>query len=79
MHAMHWHTEYAERGERVSADDGPLACSGLPTAGYSPDELPDTLGGGSRWVALARRREHHATLSGADQSFSPLALRHRPA
>ncbi|MFC4942035.1 class I SAM-dependent methyltransferase [Pseudonocardia sp. GCM10023141] len=60
------------------AEDGPTACSGLPTARYSPNELLDALGGNSRWVELARRREHHTTPSGADQSFIWLALRRRP-
>ena len=61
------------------AEDGPTACSGLPTARYSPDELLDALGGTSRWVELARRREHHTTPSGTDQSFSWLALQRRSA
>ena len=61
------------------AEDGPTACSGLPTGRYSPDELLEVLGGASRWVELARRREHHTTPSGADQSFSWLALQRRSA
>jgi SAM-dependent methyltransferase len=59
------------------AEDGPVACSGLPTARYSVDELLDVLGGTSRWVELACRREHHLTPSGADQPFSWLALQRR--
>ena len=61
------------------AEDGPTACSGLSTARYSPDELLEVLGGTSRWVELARRREHHTTPSGADQSFNWLALQRRSA
>lgn len=61
------------------AEHGPSACPGLPTACSSPDELLDALGGASQWVKLARRREHHTTPSGTDQSFSWLALRRRPA
>lgn len=60
------------------AEDGPTACSGLPTARYSPDELLERLGGASQWVELARRRERHTTPSGSDQSFSWLALQRRP-
>lgn len=59
------------------AEDGPNACSGLPTARYSPGELLDALGGESRWVELARRREHHTTPWGAHQPFSWLALQRR--
>lgn len=61
------------------AEDGPRACSGLPTVGYSGDELLLELGGPGRWIELARRREHHVTPSGVDQAFTWMALRRRPA
>jgi SAM-dependent methyltransferase len=61
------------------AQDGPRACSGLPTVGYSADELLHALGGPGRWIELVRRREHHVTPSGVDQAFSWTALRRRPA
>ena len=61
------------------AEDGPQACSGLPTVRYAPEELLDALGGPARWTELARRREHHTTPSGADQVFTWLALRRRAA
>lgn len=61
------------------ADDGPQACSGLPTARYSPEQLLTVLGGPARWEELGRRREHHTTPAGADQVFTWLALRRRTA
>lgn len=59
------------------AEDGPQACSGLPTARYGPEELLDVLGGPGRWTELARRRRHHTTPWGVDQAFTWLALRRR--
>lgn len=59
------------------AEDGPRACSGLPTVRFSPDQLLAALGGPGRWVELGRRREHHTTPGGADQAFSWLALHRR--
>lgn len=61
------------------ADDGPQACSGLPTARYSPEQLLAVLGGPARWDELGRRREHHTTPAGVDQWFTWLALRRRTA
>jgi len=61
------------------AQDGPQACSGLPTARYSPQQLLDALGGTDRWVELARRREDHTTPAGVLQRFTWLALRRRTA
>ncbi|MDN5860005.1 MAG: class I SAM-dependent methyltransferase [Pseudonocardia sp.] len=61
------------------ADDGPQACSGLPTARYSPDQLLDELGGADRWTRLGQRREPHTTPSGVVQAFTWLALRRRAA
>lgn len=61
------------------ADDGPQACSGLPTARYSPEQLLAVLGGPARWIELGRRREHHTTPAGVDQVFTWLALRRRTA
>jgi len=61
------------------AEDGPQACSGLPTARYSPEQLLDTLGGADRWIELARRREDHTTPSDVLQRFTWLALRRRTA
>ncbi len=57
------------------AQDGPQACSGLPTARYSPEQLLDALGGTNRWVELARRAEDHTTPRGVVQRFTWLALR----
>lgn len=59
------------------ADDGPRACSGLPTARYSPERLLAVVGGRARWDELGRRREHHTTPAGVDQVFTWLALRRR--
>ncbi len=61
------------------APDGPQACSGLPTARYSPQQLLDALGGADRWVELARRGEDHTTPCGVLQRFTWLALRRRTA
>lgn len=59
------------------AEDGPVACSGLPTARYTAEELHEALGGPQRWEVLACRREHHATPWSADQPFTWLALARR--
>jgi SAM-dependent methyltransferase len=55
------------------APDGPERCSGLAVARYSPDELAHTLG--PAFVKLAEAREHHASPSGAVQSFSYVLCR----
>ncbi len=57
------------------APDGPQRCSGLPVVRYSPDELVDTLGPAFEKVAEAR--EHHASPSGVEQSFSYVLCRRR--
>lgn len=49
------------------ADDGPLRCSGLRVARYSPDALSAELGSPFEFVEY--RREAHCTPSGAMQSF----------
>lgn len=61
------------------AEDGPRACSGLPTVGYCADELLHELGGPGRWIELARHRDIHVTPTGIDQAFTWMALRRRPA
>ena len=50
------------------AADGPLRCSGLEVARYSPAELHAQFGSGFRLVE-SRREEHH-TPSGATQPFT---------
>jgi hypothetical protein len=52
---------------------GPVHCSGLPVAGYGPDELQAELGDG--FTLAAGRLEEHTTPSGATQQFTWLALR----
>jgi ubiquinone/menaquinone biosynthesis C-methylase UbiE len=49
------------------AEDGPLRCSGLPVARYSPDALSAELGAPFEFVEY--RRETHCTPSGTMQSF----------
>ena len=59
------------------AQDGPEACSGLPTAQYCAQELHAALGGRPRWKVLVSQREHHTTPWGGDQPFTCLALARR--
>mgnify|MGYP006273518499 FL=1 len=55
------------------AEDGPTACSGLPTARYSADELLDATGEG--FVLVATEREVHRTPSGGEQFFTWVVAR----
>lgn len=55
------------------ADDGPRQCSGLPTRGYSPDELCAALG--AEFEPRVVRRVEHRTPSGAAQPFTWLGAR----
>jgi SAM-dependent methyltransferase len=50
------------------AEDGPLRCSGLEVARYSPAALHEALGAG--FTLVESRRELHMTPSGATQAFS---------
>ena len=49
------------------ADDGPLRCSGLRVARYSPNALSAELG--APFELIEHRREAHRTPSGAMQAF----------
>jgi len=49
------------------AEDGPLKCSGLPVARYSPETLHHEFDGGFELVESVR--EHHVTPGGSTQSF----------
>ena len=49
------------------AEDGPLACSGLPVMRYSADALHDEFG--ARFELLDHRSETHHTPGGALQQF----------
>jgi trans-aconitate methyltransferase len=49
------------------APDGPLKCSGLPVARYSPELLAQTLG--DRFVLVGKRVQRHTTPWGQPQSF----------
>ncbi len=49
------------------ADDGPLRCSGLDVARYSPEALHRVFGGGFEPVTSVR--EDHVTPAGAHQAF----------
>jgi SAM-dependent methyltransferase len=55
------------------AEDGPLQCSGLDVARYSPETLAAALGEG--FEIAASRRHDHATPWGAIQPFTWLAVR----
>ena len=55
------------------AEDGPTACSGLPTARYSADELLDAMGEG--FALVATEREIHRTPSGGEQIFTWVVAR----
>jgi hypothetical protein len=48
--------------------DGPKACSGLPLARQSPEELAAIIS--QQWVILATDRQEHRTLAGSTQPFS---------
>ena len=50
------------------AEDGPLRCSGLSVARYSPDSLHGEFGSDFRLVES--RREQHRTPAGAPQAFT---------
>ena len=50
------------------AEDGPLRCSGLEVARYSPDALHAEFG--DAFALLASHRELHTTPSGATQAFT---------
>ena len=50
------------------AEDGPLRCSGLSVARYSPDSLHGEFGSDFRLVES--RREQHRTPGGAPQAFT---------
>jgi SAM-dependent methyltransferase len=49
------------------AEDGPLQCSGLPVARYSPDALHAEFG--APFELIGHRREEHRTPSGTVQKF----------
>jgi SAM-dependent methyltransferase len=55
------------------AEDGPLRCSGLEVARYSPAQLYEEFG--APFALLESRRELHATPSGATQAFTYCACR----
>lgn len=55
------------------ADDGPLKCSGLEVARYSPSQLAAEVGAG--FSTLETHRELHRTPSGATQAFTYLVSR----
>lgn len=50
------------------AEDGPLRCSGLEVARYSPEALHAAFGAG--FTVVERHRELHTTPSGATQAFT---------
>jgi SAM-dependent methyltransferase len=58
------------------AEDGPLKCSGLEVARYSPDALHHEFG--ADFVVLASQREEHRTPSGAVQWFTYCLCRFQP-
>lgn len=55
------------------AEDGPLKCSGLEVARYSPSALQAELGDG--FAMIEAHRELHTTPSGATQAFTFLVSR----
>jgi SAM-dependent methyltransferase len=59
------------------AEDGPLKCSGLEVARYSPEALHHEFG--ADFVVVASQREEHRTPSGAVQWFTYCLCRFRPA
>jgi len=50
------------------AEDGPVSCSGLPVARYSPDALHDQFG--SSFELVSSERESHETPAGTRQTFT---------
>lgn len=58
------------------AEDGPLKCSGLEVARYSPDALHAKFGADFRVVES--HREEHRTPNGAVQRFTYCLCRHEP-
>jgi hypothetical protein len=58
------------------AEDGPLKCSGLEVARYSPDALHAQFGADFR--VIESHREEHRTPSGAVQRFTYCLGRHEP-
>ena len=58
------------------AEDGPLKCSGLDVARYSPEQLVAALGEG--FSLISSRRHEHTTPWGAPQAFTFCACRFRP-
>ena len=50
------------------AEDGPLQCSGLDVARYSPEQLIAAMGEG--FTPIATEREIHRTPSGGEQPFT---------
>jgi hypothetical protein len=54
------------------AEDGPLSCSGLPVANYSPTALAGEFPG---FEVIETAREEHHTPWGAVQPFTWLLLR----
>jgi SAM-dependent methyltransferase len=58
------------------AEDGPLTCSGLPVARYSPETLHHEFDGGFELVENVR--EHHVTPGGSTQSFLYCLCRFMP-
>lgn len=58
------------------AEDGPMRCSGLDVARYSPDALHSEFGSDFRLVES--RREEHDTPWGARQAFTYCLCRYEP-
>jgi SAM-dependent methyltransferase len=58
------------------AEDGPLKCSGLEVARYSPEALHHEFG--ADFVVVASEREEHRTPSGAVQWFTYCLCRFQP-
>jgi hypothetical protein len=55
------------------APDGPLQCSGLAVARYSPAQLAGQLG--ANWLLISQNPEEHVTPAGTIQPFTWVALR----
>ena len=58
------------------AEDGPLRCSGLDVARYSPEALLGEFGRDFR--PITNRREQHTTPGGAAQAFTYCLCRYEP-
>jgi len=58
------------------AEDGPLKCSGLEVARYSPDALHAQFG--ADFGVIESHREEHHTPTGAVQRFTYCLCRHEP-